>query len=241
MTAYPTHSDTAASPLRWILALAAASLALIALTSPAAAHLQVSLRAAGFAVVGGLALFAAALYRRKDRPAAPQDDPELTLLVLDPPKRVPSTANRVSSANIEAPLARRAEKWSPELLATVKGDRFARLCVRYHAARLLTTEPMPMASGRGLAVSGAGLVVHALSHTNEMAGADQIADLIADMSRATVQRGVLMNASGFTEEARSLATAHGITLIDSRLLYLMLRRLPDEAQRDLLAFATGSA
>lgn len=72
-------------------------------------------------------------------------------------------------------------------------------------------------------------------------GVKPIRELLGVMVHEKVAKSFFMTSGNYSDEAKAFAAPNRITLIDGALFLAMLKRLPAEAGRKLLTFATAGA
>jgi restriction system protein len=137
-------------------------------------------------------------------------------------------------------------QWSVELLDRVEWKRFEDLCCEYYRARGLSALTTPLGADGGVDIRLLGsaeeagpvttAIVQCKAHSRQV-GVGPVRELRGVMADEKVEKGFFMAPRGFTDEAKSFASRNHITLVDGLLFLAMLRRLPDQAQRNLLGFA----
>ena len=137
-------------------------------------------------------------------------------------------------------------KWTPELLKHLEWRRFEETCAAYFDATGFATRVAPSASGSGVAdiglrAEGAETVttlVHCKAFDAYRVGIKPMRELRAAMHSAKVDKGMLVTAGRFTNEAAAYAAAERIELVDGAALLARLAALPADTALALLKFAT---
>lgn len=74
---------------------------------------------------------------------------------------------------------------------------------------------------------------------SKQVGVKEVRELRGVMAHEKVEKAFFMAPNGYTDDARAFATENRITLLDGKLFLAMLQRLPEDASKRLLEFATA--
>jgi restriction system protein len=149
-----------------------------------------------------------------------------------------------SGINHSAPIE--ASVWSKELLQSIEWKRFEDLCAAFYREKGIRSETTPLGADGGIdirlylepenpKVTG---IVQCKAWGDKQVGVQYVRELLGVMTHEKIETGFFMAPGGFTDDAREVANANRITLLDSKLFLAMIKRLPAESSQRLLAFAT---
>jgi len=135
--------------------------------------------------------------------------------------------------------------WSLELLSSIEWKRFEGLCAEYYRAKGIRCETTALGADEGIDLklfqddSGQPTaIVQCKARGQPMMGVKPVRDLRGVMAGKHIEKGIFMTSGAFSDDARTFARENDITLIDAKLFLMMITRLPQDAQRRLLEFAT---
>lgn len=140
-----------------------------------------------------------------------------------------------------APLA-----WSIDVLHRIEWKRFEDLCCAFYVEKGIRAHTTALGPDGGVDIhlfqddaspTSATAIVQCKAH-NSRIGVKPIRELRGVMAHEKVDKAFFMAPGGFTDEARAFATEHRITLLDAKLFYAMITRLPAESRQRLLTLAT---
>lgn len=142
------------------------------------------------------------------------------------------------------PAASKPDAWTIELLREIEWKRFEDVCQKFYELKGIRSETTPLGPDGGIDIrlyqddSGvATSVVQCKAWGERSVGVKPVRELLGVMSHEKISKAFFMTSGTFTEEARTIAAANRITLINGDMLLMMIRRLPADAQARLLAFA----
>jgi len=140
----------------------------------------------------------------------------------------------------------RPESWSLDVLDRVEWKRFEDLCCAFYREEGIRAETTRLGADGGIDVrlfqddttpARATAIVQCKAW-NKQVGVKEVRELRGVMAHEKVEKAFFMAPNGYTDDARSFAAENRITLLDGKLFLAMLLRLPEEASKRLLAFAT---
>lgn len=139
-----------------------------------------------------------------------------------------------------------ASTWSKELLQAIEWKRFEDLCASFYREKGIRSETTPLGADGGIDIrlyqeaenSKVTGIVQCKAWGDKQVGVQYVRELLGVMTHEKIEKGFFMAPGGFTDDAREIAKANRITLLDSKLFLAMIERLPAEARRRLLTFAT---
>ncbi|MDB5802330.1 MAG: endonuclease [Rhodocyclales bacterium] len=163
------------------------------------------------------------------------------------PTRLPDEA-RAADTDI-------ASAWSLELIQSIEWRRFEDLCAEFYREKGIHCETTPLGPDGGIDIrlfqgegesgnSGVGAdgrttaIVQCKAWGDRLVGVKPVRELLGVMTHEKIPKAFFMTSGSFTDDARSVATANRITLLDGKLFLAMIERLPEASQQSLLAFAT---
>jgi restriction system protein len=142
------------------------------------------------------------------------------------------------------PLYDRPDAWSLELLQCIEWKRFQDLCIAYFEEKgheveclLLDTE------GRTVIKVQQGeaalFLVQCAAWAEDAVSAAALHQFCEVLNHRKIAKGFFIAAGVVAEDARAYANTNGITLMTGDMLLMMLQRLPEDAQKRLLALAAA--
>jgi restriction system protein len=136
---------------------------------------------------------------------------------------------------------------SLEVLERVEWKRFEDLCCAFYREKGIRAETTRLGPDGGIDIhlfqdeaepTRATSIVQCMAWTQQV-GVKPMRELRGVMAHEKVDRAFFMAPNGYTDDARAFATANRITLLDGKLFLAMLQRLPEDASKRLLDFATA--
>ena len=172
------------------------------------------------------------------KPSAPQSRSEPT--ELDWSVAMPRSAVEPSTEAMAKPT-----DWSIELIRKIEWKRFEDLCQQFYQSKGIKSETTPLGPDGGIDIrlyqddSGkATSIVQCKAWGERFVGVKPVRELLGVMTHEKIDKAFFMTSGRFSDDAKAVATSNRITLIDGAMLLMMLQRLPVEAQKGLLEFAT---
>jgi restriction system protein len=153
--------------------------------------------------------------------------------------RAPAVARTVTL------LYDRPSAWSSELLQRLEWKRFQDLCMAYFEEKGQRAECLLLDTEGRTAIKvqqgeAAPFLVQCAPWHENAVSINALRQFCEVLKHRKVAKGFFMTAVTCTEESsRAYANINGITLIDGDMLLMMLRRLPDDAQKRLLTLAAA--
>lgn len=133
-------------------------------------------------------------------------------------------------------------EWSLELLKRLEWRRLEELAVAYFETLGFTVRVSPGLEGADIRLEvgagGAATLARCKAWNAYGIGIKAVVALRAKMAADGIGRGILLSAGRFTHEARTLAPAQGIELLDGAALLARITALPPQTSLALLRFAT---
>ena len=152
-----------------------------------------------------------------------------------------------SPSDADADIARPTE-WSLDVLRDMEWKRFEEICLAFYRAKGIRAESTPPGPDGGVDVrlyqddadaQRCTAIIQCKAWGERAVGVKLIRELRGVMAHEGVEKGFFMAPGRYTEDARTFAAANRITLLDGRQLLAMLKRVPSEVSRNLLAEATA--
>jgi len=144
------------------------------------------------------------------------------------------------------PRSPRPESWSLDVLDRVEWKRFEDLRCAFYREKGIRAETTRLGADGGIDVrlfqddtdpTSATAIVQCKAW-NRQVGVKEVRELRGVMAHEKVEKAFFMAPNGYTDDARAFATENRITPLDGKLFLAMLQRLPEDASKRLLAFAT---
>lgn len=136
-------------------------------------------------------------------------------------------------------------EWSLELIQTIEWKRFEDVCQKFYEAKGIRCACTPLGPDGGIDIflyqgdsRQASAIVQCKAWGDSYVGVRPIRELLGVMTDQKVPKAFFMTTGKYSDEAKAFAARNRITLIDGLLLLAMIQRLPDDARRELLSFAT---
>lgn len=198
------------------------------------------------AVFGAIAAIKLAkrLLTRHRQPERPCPAPANGHVLNGAPRNEPSIPTAPGPP--DPPPAATPQAWSIDVLRRIEWKRFEDLCCAFYVEKGIRARTTALGADGGVDIhlfqddaspTQATAIVQCKAH-NSRIGVKPIRELRGVMAHEKVDKAFFMAPGGFTDEARAFATEHRITLLDARLFYAMITRLPVAARQRLLALAT---
>jgi restriction system protein len=147
--------------------------------------------------------------------------------------------------------ARRAEQkpaaWSLALIQRIEWKRFEDLCAAFYREKGIRCTTTSLGPDGGIDIrlmqdeadgQATTAIVQCKAWGERLVGVKPVRELLGVMTHEKIAKAFFMTSGGFTEEARTVAEANRITLLDGKLFLAMIERLPEASQQRLLTFAT---
>ncbi len=171
----------------------------------------------------------------------PQPDPDVRRGFLGEPLE-----GEVIHAESEIPSdAAPPNVWSLALIRELEWKRFEDVCQQFYEKKGIRSETTPLGPDGGIDIrlfqddSGRPTaIVQCKAWGERLVGVKPVRELLGVMTHEKIGKAFFMTSGGYTDEAKAIAQANRITLIDGAMLLMMIQRLPAEARDSLLAFAT---
>lgn len=146
---------------------------------------------------------------------------------------------------IGADKAKRPTSWSAELLRDIEWKLFEDLSAAYYKEKGIHAELTKLGADGGIDIklfqddSGKPTsLVQCKAWNSKQVGVKEIREFLGVMSHEKIPKGFFMASGAYSNDAKEIAKANRITLIDGVMLLAMIKRLPADGQQRLLDLAT---
>lgn len=136
-------------------------------------------------------------------------------------------------------------EWSADLIKDLEWKRFEELSTAYYEAKGIRAEATKLGADGGIDIKlyqdGSGTptsIVQCKAWNARYVGVKEIREFLGVMTHEKIAKGFYMTSGEYSDDAKEVAKANGITLINGGMLMMMIQRLPAETQQSLLAAAT---
>lgn len=178
----------------------------------------------------------------------------LALTKLKPDKRQEPTAQSYQRTDhLDAAMQATPEMtigkpsaWSIELLREIEWKRFEDVCQQFYELKGIRSETTALGPDGGIDIRlyqddscKATSIVQCKAWGEKFVGVKPIRELLGVMTHEKIVKSFFMTSGYYSDDAKAVAQANRITLIDGDMLLMMIRRLPAEAQQKLLNFAVA--
>lgn len=140
----------------------------------------------------------------------------------------------------------RPTAWSLDLIRNLEWKRFEDVCQQFYEMKGIRSETTSLGADGGIDIrlyqddSGQPTsIVQCKAWGERFVGVKPVRELLGVMTHEKIGKAFFMTSGSYSDEAKVVADANRITLIDGPLLLLMIQRLPAERKDALLAFATA--
>jgi len=136
-------------------------------------------------------------------------------------------------------------EWSLNLIRDLEWKRFEDVCQQYYEKKGIRSETTALGADGGIDIrlfqgdtGQATSIVQCKAWGERMVGVGPVRELLGVMTHEKIGKAFFMTSGCYSEDAKRVAQANGITLIDGTMLLLLIQRLPAADQQSLLSFAT---
>lgn len=137
-------------------------------------------------------------------------------------------------------------EWSLDLIRDLEWKRFEDVCQQFYEKKGIRSETTALGPDGGIDIrlyqddSGRPTsIVQCKAWGDRIVGVEPVRELLGVMTHEGIGKSFFMTSSSYSDEAKSVAQANRITLIDGTMLLMMIQRLSAEERDSLLAFATA--
>lgn len=135
--------------------------------------------------------------------------------------------------------------WSIALLQSIEWKLFEDLSAAYYKEKGIPAELTKLGADGGIDIKlfqddskNPTSLVQCKAWNTRQVGVKVIREFIGVMSHEKIPKGFLVTSGSYSDDAKEVAKANRITLIDGVMLLAMIQRLPTDAQQRLLDLAT---
>ena len=135
-------------------------------------------------------------------------------------------------------------EWTIGLLREIEWKRFEDVCQKFYEMKGIRSETTILGPDGGIDIrlyqddtGVATSIVQCKAWGERYVGVKPVRELLGVMTHEKIAKAFFMTSGYYTDEAKTIATANRITLIDGEMLLMMIRRLPPDEQARLLTFA----
>jgi restriction system protein len=141
-------------------------------------------------------------------------------------------------------FVQRPTGWSLPVIQEVEWKRFEELSMGYYLEKGILAKSTSLGADGGINIKlyqdetgDASSLVQCKSWHNKQVGVKAIRAFLGVLTREKVPKGFFMTSGDFTAEAKKVAKANRINLINGEMFLAMILRLPEASQQKLLALA----
>jgi restriction system protein len=197
--------------------------------------------AGAFFLIGAIAF---AKERRQAVAPAPGRTPAARHARIEPSGSPLAGDNRTASA---APTSTpKPSAWSLDLIRDLEWKRFEDVCQQFYELKGIRSETTALGPDGGIdirlfqdASGNPTSVVQCKAWGERFVGVKPVRELLGVMTHEKIGKAFFMTSGAYSDEAKAVAQANRITLIDGNMLLMMIQRLPPAERERLLAFATA--
>jgi restriction system protein len=168
-------------------------------------------------------------------------DPNVRRGVLGEPLEGSLTGRSEAQASSVKPT-----EWSLDLIRDLEWKRFEDVCQQFYEKKGIRSETTALGPDGGIDIrlyqddSGRPTsIVQCKAWGERFVGVKPVRELLGVMTHERIGKAFFMTSGSYSDEAKSVAEANRITLIDGAMLLMMIQRLSAEERESLLAFATA--
>ena len=142
--------------------------------------------------------------------------------------------------------ATKPSEWSLDLIRDLEWKRFEDVCQQFYEKKGIRSETTALGPDGGIDIrlyqDDTGLptsIVQCKAWGERYVGVKPVRELLGVMTHEKISKAFFMTSGSYSDEAKVVAQANQITLIDGNMLLMMIQRLPTKERESLLAFATA--
>jgi len=143
------------------------------------------------------------------------------------------------------PSAKPSE-WSLDLIRDLEWKRFEDVCQQFYEKKGIRSETTALGPDGGIDIrlyqddtGRPTSIVQCKAWGERFVGVKPVRELLGVMTHEKIGKAFFMTSGSYSEEAKAVAQANRITLIDGTMLLMMIQRLPADVRDSLLTFATA--
>jgi restriction system protein len=136
------------------------------------------------------------------------------------------------------------KEWTLKLIQDLEWKRFEELCIAIYNERGMRAETTELGADGGIDIklyqadSKEPSAIAQCKAWKGKVGVKPIREFLGVMTHEKISKGFYLTPSSFTDEAKEIAKANGLTLFSGDLILMMLKRLSKESQDKLYASIT---
>lgn len=137
-------------------------------------------------------------------------------------------------------------EWSIDLIRDLEWKRFEDVCQQFYEKKGIRSETTALGPDGGIDIrlyqddtGRPTSIVQCKAWGERLVGVKPVRELLGVMTHEKIGKAFFMTSGSYSDDAKAIAQANRITLIDGSMLLTMIQRLPAEARESLLAFATA--
>jgi len=136
-------------------------------------------------------------------------------------------------------------EWSIDVINEVEWKRFEDVCQKFYETSGIRSETTALGPDGGMDIllyqddtGKPTAIVQCETWGERPVGVKPVRELLGAMTHEKIGKAFFMTSGQFSDDAKVVANSNRITLIGGEMLLMMIRRLPEAAQKSLLEFAT---
>jgi len=152
---------------------------------------------------------------------------------------------RSDSQQTSAATKAKPTEWSLEVIRDLEWKRFEDVCQQFYEKKGIRSDTTNLGPDGGIDIrlyqdeSGRPTsIVQCKAWGERYVGVKPIRELLGVMTHEKIGKAFFMTSGSYSDEAKAVAQANRITLIDGNMLLMMIKRLPEPERESLLVFAT---
>ena len=157
---------------------------------------------------------------------------------------------RIPRGSLGEPIEKVAQpskptEWSLDLIRDLEWKRFEDVCQQFYEKKGIRSETTALGPDGGIDIrlyqddtGSPTSIVQCKAWGERIVGVKPVRELLGVMTHEKIGKAFFMTSGSYSEEAKAVAQANRITLIDGVMLLMMIQRLAAEERQSLLAFAT---
>ena len=135
-------------------------------------------------------------------------------------------------------------EWTLDVIRDLEWKRFEDVCQQFYEKKGIRSDTTDLGPDGGIDIrlyqddSGRPTsIVQCKAWGERYVGVKPIRELLGVMTHEKIGKAFFMTSGSYSDEAKAVAQANRITLIDGNMLLMMIQRLPAPERESLLAFA----
>lgn len=137
-------------------------------------------------------------------------------------------------------------EWSLDLIRDLEWKRFEDVCQQFYEKKGIRSETTALGPDGGIDIrlyqddtGQPTSIVQCKAWGERFVGVKPVRELLGVMTHEKIGKAFFMTSGSYSDDAKAIAQANRITLVDGTMLLMMIQRLPAEERDSLLAFATA--